>query len=617
MTVPTDDNREDFNGNDSATSFTCPFKIFEATDATVILVDAQGGEATLVLNTDYTLSGVGAASGFTVNYPISGDPLATGERLVVLREVPLVQNTDLRNQGAYFPENVEDEFDRLTMMTQQLNERLNRSLTFSPGASTGISAQLPPAQALQFFRWNAAGTALEGVSGTQLVGEVAYSNFNVDTYNSGTDFTPGTTTSLTMTGNPLVKANTQVYFDGSYQEKEDYNITGTTITFTSAIPIGTSKVEILFLTPTEITTIPAINPGDAGRIMRVNATETGFELIAHYVPDPLPANALQYFRQNAAGDNYELVAGQLPPVPAAGAADALKIARVNSAGDAIEYVAPQNAASLGYDFIGGLQLSVASTTSVSVAAGAARGANNNGNMNLAAAIAKSINVAWAQGNGQGGLASALSLTANTWYYVFLIGRPDGVVDAGYDTSATAANLLADATGFTFYRAIGEFFSNASSQVGAVIDFRELGRGKYSASFSSSGTFYVPRSVSVVDVRICGGGGSGSRQDGSFPGTNGGNSSFGGLVAAGGAGGAVSGGVANAGQDGFVSDNGGRAGKQNGERGIDGSGGRIVFDLVTVAGGSSVAVTIGAGGAASTGGTYDAGDGGDGHCFVKY
>ena len=107
MTVPTTDNREDFNGNDSATSFPCPFKIFEATDVVVVLVDANGGEATLVLNTDYTVSGVGEPSGFTVSYPITGDPLATGERLVVFREVPLTQNTDLRNQGAYFPETIE------------------------------------------------------------------------------------------------------------------------------------------------------------------------------------------------------------------------------------------------------------------------------------------------------------------------------------------------------------------------------------------------------------------------------------------------------------------------------------------------------------------------------
>lgn len=467
MTVPTDDNREDFSGNGSATSFPCPFKIFAATDATVILVDAQGGEATLVLNTDYSISGVGAASGFTVTYPISGDPLATGERLVVLREVPLVQNTDLRNQGAYFPENVEDEFDRLTMMTQQLNERLSRSLTFSTGASTGISAELPPPQALYFFRWNSAGTALEGVSGAQLVGEVAYSNFNVDTYNSGTDFTPGTTTSLTMTGNPLVKANTQVYFDGSYQEKEDYSITGTTITFTSAIPIGTSKVEILFLTPTEITTIPAINPGDAGRIMRVNATETGFELIAYYVPDPLPANALQYFRQNAAGDNYELVAGQLPPVPAAGAADALKLARVNSAGDAIEYIEPANATALPFDYIGGLSFAPATTTTITVQPGAARNTGNTLNMFLNIALTKSISSTWSQGNNQGGRAAGVALSANTLYHIFEIGRADGVVDVGFDIVANASNLLAGASGFIAYRKIGEFNTNSSSVIGNI------------------------------------------------------------------------------------------------------------------------------------------------------
>lgn len=64
------------------------------------------------------------------------------------------------------------------------------------------------------------------------------------TYSSPTDFTPGTTTTLTL---PTTFSNAQqlwVFFDGVFQGEDQYSLSGTTLTFTSAIPVGTSKVYV-------------------------------------------------------------------------------------------------------------------------------------------------------------------------------------------------------------------------------------------------------------------------------------------------------------------------------------------------------------------------------------
>lgn len=129
MTVPTSNNREEYEGNGAATAFDYAFKVFRADDLVAVLTASDGTETTLTRGTDYSVDGVGEEAGGTVTYPLSGDPLATGETLTILREIPVVQETDLRNQGRYYPETLEDEFDRSRMIDQQQQEQLDRTLS--------------------------------------------------------------------------------------------------------------------------------------------------------------------------------------------------------------------------------------------------------------------------------------------------------------------------------------------------------------------------------------------------------------------------------------------------------------------------------------------------------
>ena len=80
------------------------------------------------------------------------------------------------------------------------------------------------------------------------------------------------------------------------------------------------------------------------------------------------------------------------------------------------------------------------------------------------ALTKQIDANWVAGDAAGGFPSGLSLAATTGYYLYMIGKTDGTVDYGFDTSLTAANLLSDATGYTYYKAIWWVITDASSNV---------------------------------------------------------------------------------------------------------------------------------------------------------
>jgi hypothetical protein len=78
---------------------------------------------------------------------------------------------------------------------------------------------------------------------------------------------------------------------------------------------------------------------------------------------------------------------------------------------------------------------------------------------------KQIDANWTEGDNAGGFPSGLTLSANTWYKVFAIySQTSETSDAGFDTSATATNLLADATGYNKYRYLGSVLTDASSNI---------------------------------------------------------------------------------------------------------------------------------------------------------
>ncbi len=135
MTLATSSSRNSYTGNGAVDTYAYSFKILAQTHLVVTVATAAGVETTLALTTDYTVTGVGNSAGGNVVLVNSGQSwldadgdLKEGYLLVIRRVVPLLQNTDIRNQGTYYPETIEEQFDYQVMIDQQQQEEINRSV---------------------------------------------------------------------------------------------------------------------------------------------------------------------------------------------------------------------------------------------------------------------------------------------------------------------------------------------------------------------------------------------------------------------------------------------------------------------------------------------------------
>lgn len=168
MTVSSTTARNDYLGDGSTDTYSYSFRIFAQADLLVTQRDADGVETTLTLGDDYTVAGVGSYSGGTIT--LTAGNLTSGYRLTIRRVLDLLQETDLRNQGAFLAENHEDVFDRLVMIAQQQQDELDRALKLAETvAAAGVSTQLPLPEANSFIAWNADADGFENIA----VGSVA------------------------------------------------------------------------------------------------------------------------------------------------------------------------------------------------------------------------------------------------------------------------------------------------------------------------------------------------------------------------------------------------------------------------------------------------------------
>jgi len=96
---------------------------------------SAGAESTLTKTTHYTVTGAGESAGGNVALVtgafdwLDGDgDLKSGYTLSIRRKLTIKQATDLRNQGSYFPEDVEDQLDKLAMIDLQQQDEIDRSI---------------------------------------------------------------------------------------------------------------------------------------------------------------------------------------------------------------------------------------------------------------------------------------------------------------------------------------------------------------------------------------------------------------------------------------------------------------------------------------------------------
>lgn len=130
MTVATNAGVIKYVANGTTTEFAVPFKFEQNTDGTAqIAVYVSGQELPLVENQDYSVTGAGEDKGGMITFMT-----APAENLIVaiIRNIPAVQLTQFI-EGSKFPAIAfERALDILTMLVQELQEKVSRCISFDP-----------------------------------------------------------------------------------------------------------------------------------------------------------------------------------------------------------------------------------------------------------------------------------------------------------------------------------------------------------------------------------------------------------------------------------------------------------------------------------------------------
>lgn len=143
MTVASNINKHTYIGNGVTTSWPFKFDIFKESDIQVIVTDKENYDTIQANN--YTVD----MSDKTVIYPTNGPPLVEGMKLTLNRLVPMTQEIALPNQGPYFSKTVEAALDKLTIITQQQQEQLDRAIKVSVSKSNAVDLQNLATYAIQ------------------------------------------------------------------------------------------------------------------------------------------------------------------------------------------------------------------------------------------------------------------------------------------------------------------------------------------------------------------------------------------------------------------------------------------------------------------------------------
>ena len=218
MTVSSENYRNQYEGNGVTTTFAYAYKILTDADLLVIKTGTTGTETTLVLDTHYSVTDAGEATG-SISYPLTGTKLAADEYITLTRHMDITQTTDLNNQGGFYPDTVEGMVDKNLMLIQQVQEEIDRCPKLTEGTTEDSGSYLTVIQAAE--------TACE---------------------------TAETNAETAETNAETAKTNAE---------------TAETNAAASAVAAAASAAGV---------NLPAIAGGDKGKILRVNVAETGYEL---------------------------------------------------------------------------------------------------------------------------------------------------------------------------------------------------------------------------------------------------------------------------------------------------------------------------------------------------
>lgn len=154
MTVASQTSRVSYSGNGSTVLFAVPFYFLENGHLRVVLRSSAGVETIQIITTNYTVTGAGNPSGGSITMTLAP---ASGETLVIVRNVPVTQETDYQANDPFPAESHERALDKLTMIAQQSTDIGNRAVKIPETETSNTLLPVSGTRATKMMGFDAAG----------------------------------------------------------------------------------------------------------------------------------------------------------------------------------------------------------------------------------------------------------------------------------------------------------------------------------------------------------------------------------------------------------------------------------------------------------------------------
>jgi len=220
MTVTANTTRNDYTAGSAQSVYNYTFQLNEAADVDVYL---DGVKQTL--NTHYTVQNVGNASGSTITFTLvdaQNNPIhpTQGAVINIVMAMDLDRDTNYQPSGAFLAADVNNDFDRLWLATNQQQTAVNRSLRLQDDDVTTSSMELPlkDARKGKLLAFNATTGDPEATSNNQSNWDSAYNDII-----TSASFSDGNYTLTQRDGGTITTS-----LDGRYLKLSGGNVTGTT-----------------------------------------------------------------------------------------------------------------------------------------------------------------------------------------------------------------------------------------------------------------------------------------------------------------------------------------------------------------------------------------------------
>lgn len=164
MPVESTDNRVQYDTNGTTGPWSIPFYFLADADVRVVYADADGNETDLTLDVDYTLTGAGVETGGTCTTTTA---YASGGTITVLRDLEALQPEEFTDGDAFPAAALNRGLDRSTMLLQQFQEVIGRSLVIPASENNDMTLPAASVRASKVLAFDANGnpTPIVGVDG--------------------------------------------------------------------------------------------------------------------------------------------------------------------------------------------------------------------------------------------------------------------------------------------------------------------------------------------------------------------------------------------------------------------------------------------------------------------